>query len=124
MSTVRLKEHPAYDQDSFAAPAPVRRPKRNALKRHWLSGALIFALATVSVYSGKSFFQTERELEGVRARAAQLDQEIELKQRQVKALEDKVQQMSSDQYLEYMAKSMGYVYPNETVYQKGAGKGN
>ncbi|HWI62661.1 MAG TPA: septum formation initiator family protein [Symbiobacteriaceae bacterium] len=122
MSQVRLKRNLDHHDVEFAAPAPVRRPKRNLLRRHWLSGALLFALAGLTVYSGKSFFETEQQLKEVRARATQLDQEIALKQRQSKALDDKLQQMTSDQYLEYLAKTMGYVYPNETVYQKGSGK--
>ncbi|MDF2626768.1 MAG: hypothetical protein K0R39_599 [Symbiobacteriaceae bacterium] len=124
MSSVRLKRHIDDHQADSGAPGPVRRPKRNALKRHWLSGALIIALGAVSVVSLKSFYATEQQLEAVNARAAQLDQEIETKQRQVKALDDKMSQMTSDQYLEYLAKTMGYVYPNETVYQKGDPKGN
>ncbi|HWH70057.1 MAG TPA: septum formation initiator family protein [Candidatus Sulfotelmatobacter sp.] len=119
MNSVRLKRNPDQHDVEFAAPAPVRRPKRNLLRRHWLSGALIFALVGISVYSGKSFFQTEQQLKEVRARAAALDQELEMKQRQSKALDDKLQQMTSDQYMEYLAKSMGYIYPGETVYQKG-----
>jgi cell division protein FtsB len=124
MSSVRLKRHIQDEQVDSPAPAPVRRPKRNALKRHWLSGALIFALAAVSVVSAQSFRATEQQLKAVNARAEQLDQDIEMKQRQVKALDDKIEQISSDAYLEYLAKTMGYVYPNETVYQKGAPKGN
>lgn len=124
MSSVRLKRHIQDNQVDSSAPAPVRRPKRNALKRHWLSGALILSLAAVSVVSAKSFYATEQQLKLVNARAEQLDQEIEMKQRQVKALDDKIEQISSDAYLEYLAKTMGYVYPDETVYQKGAPKGN
>ncbi|HYF93077.1 MAG TPA: septum formation initiator family protein [Symbiobacteriaceae bacterium] len=118
MSSARLRRQ-AFHQDDFTAPAPVRRPKRNLLRRHWLSGALIFVLAGLSVYSARSFFETEKQLTEVRARAAQLDQELSMKQRQVQALDDKLQQMTSDQYMEYLAKSMGYIYPGETVYQKG-----
>lgn len=124
MSSTRLKRQIQDDQFDSSAPAPVRRPKRSALKRHWLSGALILSLAAVSVVSAKSFYATEQQLAAVNARAAQLDDEIEMKQRQVKALNDKIEQISSDAYLEYLAKTMGYVYPNETVYQKGAPKGN
>ncbi|HWH68487.1 MAG TPA: hypothetical protein VNT26_03840, partial [Candidatus Sulfotelmatobacter sp.] len=91
MTSARLRR-PAFQQDDFTAPAPVRRPKRNLLRRHWLSGALIFALAGLSVYSGKSFFQTEQQLKEVRARAAALDQELATKQRQSKTLDDKLQQ--------------------------------
>lgn len=124
MSSVRLKRHRQdYPHGDVDAPVPVRRPKRNLLRRHWLSGALIFTLVAVSAYSAQSFFETERQLQEVRARAAKLDQEIEAKKRLSKELDDRIAQISSDQYLEYLAKSMGYVYPNESVYQKGTGKG-
>lgn len=122
MSSVRLKRTLDQHDVEFTAPAPVRRPKRNLLRRHWLSGALLFALAGLTVYSARSFFETETQIKQVQSRAAALDQEIEMKQRQLKALDDKIQQMSSDQYMEYLAKTMGYVNQNETLYQKGSAK--
>jgi cell division protein FtsB len=118
MNPSRLKTRDT-NNDDFTAPAPVRKPKRNLLKRHWLSGALVCLIAGLTVYSGSNFYRTELQLAKVRQESRELDDKLELRQREDKALDDKIAQMSTDKYMELMAKAMGYVYPNEQVYQKG-----
>lgn len=116
MSTPRPREQQV---DMDYAPRPVHRPKRSWLRRHWLSGAFVLTLAGVSTFAMRNFYETQAKLEQVRETRAQLEQQLEAAKRENEALEAKHKQVTSDAYMEQLAKKMGFVYKNETVYQKG-----
>lgn len=99
------------------APAPVRRLKGNPIRRHWLTGAFAVLLAGTIGYAGLYVYQTDQDLQ-------QVLREREEAQARLRELEEintrlqlKLEQMTSDENMELMAKKMGFTMPNEKVYQ-------
>lgn len=105
------------------APAPVRRQKKNLLRRHWLSGALFFGLLGFMGYTGMNLYEAELKLQEVRKTRAELDEAILESRHKNQQLKEQLQRVSEDAFMELMAKNMGFAYPNETMYQTGSDKG-
>lgn len=104
----------AYEQQ---VATPVRRPKQNVLRRHWLTGALICTVVGFCGYLGLEFHRVEVRLAEKREARAQLDEQVREARRTGQKLETEIARVTDDRYREYMAKSMGFVHPQETVYQ-------
>lgn len=117
MTAPRVREYP-----NEHAPGPVRRQKGNLLRQHWLTGAFVFGLLGITTFTGVHFYQTELRLADIRDERAQWDQKVEDARRQNDTLKQEINRVTSDPYMELKAKTMGYVYKNESVYQSTAGK--
>jgi cell division protein FtsB len=114
---------PIFGEHRQGAPAPVKRQKRNLLRRHWMSGALVFAAFGIAAYTGVHVYGVESRLSEVRAARLELDARVQEEQRRNQTLDSQLAKVAGDPYMEKLAKEMGFVYPGETVYQKGTGKG-
>jgi cell division protein FtsL len=99
-----------------------RRQKRSFLRQHWLTGAFALSLMGAAAFAGMQLYRTELRLLEVERERAKVEAQVQAARRKNEALEQKLKQVSSDEYMEYMAKSMGFYYANETVYQKGSGQ--
>ncbi|MGE5674342.1 MAG: septum formation initiator family protein [Mycobacterium leprae] len=103
---------------SNGAPVPVHRPK-NWLRKHWLTGALLFGLVGFAARTGVHLYQTELQIEQARTGRQDLDSQVEQAREVKESLESQWNRVTSDAYREVLAKQYGYVHPGETVYQKG-----
>lgn len=113
---------PHIGDDHARAPASGRRQKRNPLRRHWLSGALIFGVVGLAAYTGMQLYQADIKLQQVRATRAQLEARLQEERLRNQTLVTHLAQVTSDPYMELLAREMGFIYPGETIYQKGTGK--
>jgi len=100
-----------------SAAVAVRRQKRGLLRRHWLSAALIFSCVGLTVLVGRQFLSAQQRLQAARVRRAQLEARLDDALHTKKALEAHLAKVTSDSNMELMAKSLGYAYPNERVFQ-------
>lgn len=105
-----------------SAPVSVKRRKRNMLRRHWLSGALICGLLGVAGYTCTLLYQADLRHKQVQATRAELEAELQEARRHNQNLQAEMARVSDDQYMEMLAKGIGFVYPHETVHQKGSTK--
>jgi cell division protein FtsB len=110
------KQREFHNEEQFYAPAPAPR-KRSFLRRHWLTGAFVMTMVMVAGFAGKTFLDTEAKLHDARQERAVYEDKLEEAKRKNQALSQDLKQLSSDEYMEMMAKKLGYVNANETVYQ-------
>jgi cell division protein FtsB len=114
---------PTFGEHRQGAPAPVKKQKRNLLRRHWLSGALAFTILGLAAYTGGHVYRVESKLRQVRATRVEIQARVAEESRRKESLGSQLSKVASDAYMEKLAKEMGFVYPGDTVYQKGTGKG-
>lgn len=110
---------PTRRETRRSAAGSVRRRHRNMVRQHWLTAALVFALIGVGGYSGLHLYQLQERLESVRASRLQLEQQLQESKGIHSRLESDLSRVTDDSYMELMAKALGFVYPQETVYQTG-----
>lgn len=111
---------PRNRETRHGAAGTVRRRHRNMVRQHWLTAALVFALVGVGGYSGLHLYQLQARLDTVRSSRLQLDQQLQESKRLHARLESDLSRITDDSYMELMAKALGFVYPQETVYQTGS----
>lgn len=104
-------------------PAPVPRRKRGSLRRHWLTGALLFGSFGLAIFTGSFLYDAYQERLEREAVRLELEAEIAGARRENQYLREKLVRMTDDAYMEQMARQLGYGYANETLYQKGNTKG-
>lgn len=109
--------HPLRESHNDA-PVPVHR-KRRSLKRHWLTGALVCVAVGLTGRTAVSIFETEQRIHDVQVQRQEIEQQIQEAKQRNASLQSELDRVSSDSYREVMAKQLGFVHPNETVYQKG-----
>lgn len=102
-------------QDNAAV--AVRRQGRSLLRRHWLSAAFIFTCVGLTVFVGQQFVSAQQRLQAARQRRQQVESHLDDALSAKKALEADLAKVTTDSSMELMAKSMGYAYPNEKVFQ-------
>lgn len=101
--------------------APVSRGRKARLvRRHWLTGAFVLILVGGVVGVSARIVSTELELRQAQKTRKQLQAQVEEERAKNQLLQSKVSSVTDDQYMELVAKAMGYVYPEESVYQEGA----
>jgi|GEM_PF-1368075 len=118
---VPRETHVTEHRPAPTAPVTVR-PKRNLLRRHWLTGASIFLALGVAAYTGMHYYDGYLRLSQVESERLSMQVKLQEAQAKQQNLQDRLGRVKSDEYMEYMAKSMGFVYPQETVYQTGKSK--
>lgn len=94
---------------------------RHWFRRHWLSGVFVCTLLGVASYAALNFYETEIKLQHVRATKEELRAQLDEATRRNQELDVELGRLSSDEYMEQMAKKLGYSRPNETVFQKDKG---
>lgn len=95
------------------------RGPRSLIRRYWMSGVLVFGMAGLMIYGGKYLYRTELRLQEVRLTRLELEAQLEEERRRNQLLQAQLEKMTSDEFMEVMAKEMGFVYPGETVYRTG-----
>lgn len=106
------------------APAPVRRPKGNPLRRHWLTGAFVVGLMGVISLTSLQVYQADQRLEQVHETRARVEAELKEARQKKARLQENLEKVTSDEYMELKAKEMGFTKQNEKVFQTGSPKGN
>ena len=100
-----------------AAPPPVRRAKGNPLRRHWLSGVLVVAVLGVLSFAVMELRQAEQELSRALQQQAQVEAELRAMQEKNRRLSETLERVTSAESMELKAKQLGFVWPDEQVYQ-------
>ncbi|HEY8346241.1 MAG TPA: septum formation initiator family protein [Symbiobacteriaceae bacterium] len=95
------------------------RGPRSLVRRHWLTGVFVFSIVGLVAYSGQYLYRTEVRLREIRTTRMQLEAQLAEEMRRNQMLQARLAEITSDAYMEVLAKEMGYVYPGETVYQPG-----
>lgn len=121
--TRRSAPHSEAAEATRSAPVPVRRPKGNPLRQYWLTGAFAMALVGVISVTGLQVFQADQDLKRVEADRAQVEAELRAARQKYSRLQETLDRVTSDEYMELTAKKMGFTKPNEKVYQTGSPKG-
>lgn len=104
-------------------PAPVPRRKRGTLRRHWLTGALLFGSFGLAVFTGSFLHEAYEKRLQTESIRRELEAEIATARRENQYLREKLTRMTDDVTMELMARQLGYGQPEETLYQKGNTKG-
>lgn len=99
------------------AAVQVRRQKPSLLRKHWLTAAFIFSIIGAVGYLGLQFHQVEVRLHEARATRGELEAKVREARTAGQRTEAEIARVSDDRYRELMAKSLGFIYPHETVYQ-------
>ncbi len=113
-----VREYPAPER----APGRVTARRRKPLRSHWLTGALICGLTGLSLLALRHYYHVEQQLRDVRARRAEIQAQLEAAEQRNAHLRQRLQQVTSDSYMELKARDLGFIYPNERVYQKAANR--
>lgn len=106
------------------APAPVRRSRGNPLRRHWLTGAFVVSLMGAITFTGLQVYRADQRLHEVRETRAGIEAELKEARLKNERLQQTLEKVRSDEYMELTAKKMGFTKPNEKVYQTGSTKGD
>lgn len=99
---------------------PVRRSKGNALRRNWLTGALVIGVMGFITVMGLEVYQAELRLQEALQTQAQVDAELQALQEKNQRLRETLQRVTSPESMELKAKQLGFTYENEQVYQTGS----
>jgi len=95
----------------------VRRAKGNPLRRHWLSGALIAAVLGALSFAFMELHEAQVELSRARQVQAQVDAELKALQEKNRRLSETLERVTSPESMELKAKQLGFIWPDEQVYQ-------
>jgi hypothetical protein len=117
MSAPGLREYRHQSREQHAT-ALVRRQKRNLLRRHWLTGAFVFGLFVMAGYTATHLYHADQRLREVRQSRDQLAATTQEARWQNQNLQAELGRVTSDAYMILKAKEMGFVFPEEQVYQK------
>jgi cell division protein FtsB len=121
---MRVPDLEVREGQVLRAPVPVRRQRRNLLRRHWLTGALILAGCALVAYTGLLFHRVEAELARLRREQAALQVRAEALQDRNAEIRTEITHFTDPGYVEQMAKQfLGMAYPGETVVRAGKGTG-
>lgn len=98
------------------APVPVRRQKPSLLRRHWLTGALIFLSVGALLYCGTLFYEAEMKLAAMRREKQEMLSQLEKLRERNEEMREDIAHLHDSGYVEQMAKQLlGMAYPGETV---------
>lgn len=100
----------------------MKKEKRRGWRRNWLTWLSLLCVGGLLGWVGLSLARVEARLTEVRAQRAALAREVTEKQRKFEMLQEDAKLQQTDEYMELMAKSLGYTYPGEQLYQSGTRK--
>jgi hypothetical protein len=98
------------------------RGKRRSWRRYWLTWVGLLGVCGLLGWMGLSLARVEAQLREVRRDREALQRQVAEKRRYYERLQEDAKLQKTDEFMELMAKAMGYVYPNEQVYQSGTRK--
>lgn len=74
------------------------------------------------MYTVSHLYRAQQKLEQVREARQQLELRLKEAEQRNRQLHSQFSNVTTDDAMELAAKNMGFVYPNETVFQKSPGK--
>lgn len=98
------------------------RGKRRGWRRYWLTWISLLCVGGLLGWVGLSLARVEARLNEVRTQRVALEREVAEKQAKFQRLQEDAKLQQTDEYMELMAKSLGYTYPSEQLYQSGTRK--
>lgn len=98
---------------------PARRSKGSALRRNWLTGALVIGVMGIISVTGLEVYQAEVRLQQALQTQARVDAELKALQEKNQRLKETLQRVTSEESMELKAKQLGFTHENEQVYQTG-----
>lgn len=98
------------------------RGKRRGWRRNWLTWVSLLCVGGLLGWVGLSLARVEARLHEVQAQRVALAREVAEKQAKFQRLQEDAKLQQTDEYMELMAKSLGYTYPGEQLYQSGTRK--
>lgn len=113
---MRAPELRTVENQILKAPVPVRRQKSNLLRRHWLTGALIFVSMGALIYCGTLFYEAEVKLAEMRREKQDMISQVERLRAKNLDMQEDIAHLNDPGYVEQVAKQLlGMAYPGETV---------
>lgn len=98
------------------APVTVARQRPNLLRRHWLTGALVFTSVGALLYCGTLFYKAEVRLAEMRREREEIAAQVERLRQQNADMKADIAHLNDAGYVEQMAKQLlGMAYPGETI---------
>jgi hypothetical protein len=98
------------------------RGRRRGWRQYWLTWISLLCVAGLLGWVSLSLIRVEARLREVRAQREALERQVAEKQRYYNRLQEDAKLQRGDEYMELMAKSLGYTYPGEQLYQSGTRK--
>lgn len=98
------------------------RGRRRGWRRYWLTWVSLLCAGGLLSWVGLSLVRVEARLSEVQAQRVALEKQVAEKKRQYERLQEDAKLQQTDEYMELMAKSLGYTYPGEKLYQSGTRK--
>lgn len=121
---MRAPDVRAWEGQVRKSSVKVRRQRQTLLRRHWLTGALVFLACGVCLYAGFLFYEVESKLVELQHEKQALEIEAENLRAKNSDIREDVARLNDPQYVEQMAKQLlGMAYPGETVVRAGKGAG-
>lgn len=98
------------------------RGRKRGWRRHWLTWISLLCVGGLVGWIGLSLVKVESRLSELRAQRVAQEKTLEEKKRRLERLQEDAKLQQTDEYMELMAKSLGFTYPGEQVYQSGTRK--
>lgn len=98
------------------------RGKKRGWRRNWLTWIGLACVGGILGWMGLSMARVEAQLRQVRSERETLQRQVAEKRRYWDRLQEDAKLQKSDEFMELMAKSLGYTYPGEQLYQSGTRK--
>jgi hypothetical protein len=96
--------------------------RKKGWRRNWLTWISLACVGGLLGWMGLSLARVEGRLREVRTQREALQKQVAEKQRYYLRLQEDAVLQRSDEFMELMAKSLGYTYPGEQLYQSGTRK--
>lgn len=98
------------------------RERKRGWRRNWLTWVSLLGVGGLLAWMSFSLANVEAKLREVQRERQALEQQVAQKRQTYQKLQEDVKLQRSDEYMELMAKSLGYTYPGEQLYQSGTRK--
>lgn len=98
------------------------RGRKRGWRRNWLTWVSLLCACGLLGWVGVTLIRVETKLNEVRAQRQALERQVAQKQQVYQRLQEDAKLQQTDEYMELMAKSLGYTYPGEQLYQSGTRK--
>lgn len=98
------------------------RGKKRGWRRYWLTWVSLLCVGGLLGWVGIALVRVEAKLGEVEGQRVALAKQVAEKQRQYERLQEDAKLQQTDEYMELMAKQLGFTYPGEKLYQSGTRK--
>lgn len=98
------------------------RGKKRGWRRYWLTWVSLLCAGGLLGWVGLALVGVESRLSEVAAQRVAMEKQVSDKRRQYERLQEDAKLQQTDEYMELMAKQLGFTYPGEQLYQSGTRK--